>query len=129
MFCNKCGKEIPDDSIFCPFCGESTGKSEKPTPRAEDEVVKEVEKEVPMVKEEIKEAPVEKVVTKVPLGVNISIILAPVIFSYLGSLFSIIMGIIYMRDQNPHKKKVGKIWLGVGIGAAIIWTIIFQSFG
>ena len=22
MFCNKCGKQIPDTSAFCPFCGE-----------------------------------------------------------------------------------------------------------
>lgn len=25
MFCRFCGKRIEDDSIFCPFCGESTG--------------------------------------------------------------------------------------------------------
>ena len=23
MFCGKCGKNIPDDSIFCKFCGAS----------------------------------------------------------------------------------------------------------
>ena len=22
MFCTNCGKEIPDDSIFCTFCGQ-----------------------------------------------------------------------------------------------------------
>ena len=24
MFCVKCGNEIPDDSLFCPFCGSRT---------------------------------------------------------------------------------------------------------
>lgn len=24
MFCRKCGKEIPDDSVFCNFCGTNT---------------------------------------------------------------------------------------------------------
>ncbi len=22
MYCYKCGKQIPDDSVFCPFCSE-----------------------------------------------------------------------------------------------------------
>ena len=25
MFCNKCGKEMPDDSKFCPACGAAVG--------------------------------------------------------------------------------------------------------
>ena len=28
MFCRKCGKSIPDDSIFCSYCGESVKLSE-----------------------------------------------------------------------------------------------------
>ena len=24
MYCKKCGKEIPDDSAFCPYCGNVT---------------------------------------------------------------------------------------------------------
>ena len=29
MFCNNCGKEIPDGSNFCKFCGNSLSKNEK----------------------------------------------------------------------------------------------------
>ena len=25
MFCTKCGKEIPDGSVFCQFCGQQIG--------------------------------------------------------------------------------------------------------
>jgi TM2 domain-containing membrane protein YozV len=25
MFCSKCGKQIPDDSVFCPECGAKVG--------------------------------------------------------------------------------------------------------
>lgn len=28
MFCGKCGKEISDSSIFCKYCGASTGKNQ-----------------------------------------------------------------------------------------------------
>ncbi len=29
MFCKKCGKEIPDDSRFCPYCAEKAGDEKK----------------------------------------------------------------------------------------------------
>ena len=29
MKCKRCGKVIPDDSIFCTFCGEKTGLSKQ----------------------------------------------------------------------------------------------------
>lgn len=28
MFCRKCGNQIPDDSSFCPYCGENVIKTE-----------------------------------------------------------------------------------------------------
>lgn len=28
MFCQKCGKEIPDDSAFCPWCGAHTNAAQ-----------------------------------------------------------------------------------------------------
>lgn len=31
MFCNKCGKEISDDSAFCQFCGNSFSSNKVPT--------------------------------------------------------------------------------------------------
>ncbi len=30
MFCRKCGKEIPDDSVFCPKCGAATESEASP---------------------------------------------------------------------------------------------------
>lgn len=27
MFCQKCGKEIPDDAAICPYCGAPTQES------------------------------------------------------------------------------------------------------
>lgn len=34
MFCRKCGRSIPDDSVFCPYCGEAITSAEP----AEEEV-------------------------------------------------------------------------------------------
>ncbi len=31
MYCRKCGKEIPDDSIYCPHCGERSGSTTRPS--------------------------------------------------------------------------------------------------
>lgn len=43
MFCTKCGKQIPDDSKFCPYCGNPAETPEnmqkrvdKPTPHIPD---------------------------------------------------------------------------------------------
>lgn len=36
MFCEKCGKNIADDSIFCEFCGHKN-KEEKSTPHKKEE--------------------------------------------------------------------------------------------
>lgn len=32
MFCRKCGKSIPDDSSFCPFCGNKVEANASYTP-------------------------------------------------------------------------------------------------
>lgn len=30
MFCRKCGNRLPDDSVFCPACGQSVNEAPKP---------------------------------------------------------------------------------------------------
>ena len=30
MFCRKCGNQIPDDSLFCQFCGTATAQDAAP---------------------------------------------------------------------------------------------------
>jgi hypothetical protein len=36
MFCRKCGKSIPDDSVFCPYCGEAITTAEPEEEETED---------------------------------------------------------------------------------------------
>lgn len=40
MFCAKCGKEIPDDSVFCPFCGSSIVQKKEEQQEQVDNIVK-----------------------------------------------------------------------------------------
>ena len=96
MYCAKCGKSIPDDSVFCPECGYNLGKAASAVshrPGAE-----------PVISETM----------------NIGIIVGSVILPLIG----IVMGTIYLRDGNPDKNKAGKIWLAVGIGAAVVWLLV-----
>ena len=39
-------------------------------------------------------------------------------------LIGMVMGIIYLNDANPAKKSTGKLWLWVGIAAALFWILI-----
>jgi RNA polymerase subunit RPABC4/transcription elongation factor Spt4 len=32
MFCIKCGKELPDESLFCQYCGQKTGSPQNEAP-------------------------------------------------------------------------------------------------
>ena len=36
MYCENCGKELPDDMLFCPSCGTRVQASPAPPPPAED---------------------------------------------------------------------------------------------
>lgn len=38
MYCKQCGKQIPDDSIFCPLCGSSTNQLSSSTYAPEENV-------------------------------------------------------------------------------------------
>ena len=40
MYCNKCGKQIPDDSVFCNYCGVKVEiQSEDVTPKTQDDAI------------------------------------------------------------------------------------------
>ena len=54
---------------------------------------------------------------------NIFVIIATVFIPLVG----LIMGPVYMKNSNPAKKKVGKIWLGVGIIAFLFNMMLYLS--
>ncbi len=103
MQCPKCGFENPAEAKFCGKCGEPLKIAGPPKPPPYD-------------------GDRPSVVSKeMRLGIAIGSVFIP--------LLGIIMGAIYMNDANPEKKKVGKFWLFVGLGAIAFWCACGAIFG
>lgn len=100
MQCPKCGFENSAEAKFCGKCGEPV-KLPEPPPYDDG-----------------RRAAVSK---EMRLGIAIGSVVIP--------LLGIIMGAIYMNDPNPEKKKVGKFWLFVGLGAIAFWCVCSLVFG
>ena len=103
MFCPSCGKENVDSAEFCGNCGTALKKSVAGG-------------STPVVG---LKAPPEAVSGGMKWGITAVSVLIP--------LVGIVMGVIYLRDENPEKKAVGKLWLGVGIGMAVL--VMLYEFG
>jgi hypothetical protein len=56
-------------------------------------------------------------------GLKIGIAVGSAIIPLLG----IIMGAIYMNKPSLAKKKAGKLWLFIGIGAMIFWCLVTMA--
>lgn len=107
MFCPSCSHKNVDEAKFCAKCGAPLRVQTVPPPTP---------------------APTPPVspsgaATTVSNGMKWGIVAGTVLFPVLG----IVMGIIYMRDANPDKKAVGKLWLGVGIGLVLLYIILQES--
>jgi len=102
MFCPSCGHKNVDEAKFCAKCGASVHVQTVPVSPVSPPIAS------------------PGVASTVPNGMKWGIVAGSVIFPLVG----IVMGIIYMRDANPDKKAVGKLWLGVGIGMVLLYLII-----
>ena len=104
--CAKCGFDNPADARFCGECG-NTLPQEPEAPRPDI---------VPQPPALTPAAPQQSAVDS---GLKVGIIIGTVFVPLLG----IIMGIVYMNDRSPEKKKVGRLWLMVGIGMFALYLL------
>ena len=102
MFCPSCGHDNPADAQFCGSCGASLAA---PTPSP-----------APAPARAAGGAPAAEVVSG---GLKWGITAVTVFIPLIG----IVMVVIYLRDANPEKKAVGKLWLWVGIIMAILFFL------
>lgn len=105
MQCPKCNSVNPPEARFCGKCGERLAQSAPPIPPP-----------FPSAQPAASEEAVSD-------GLKIGIAVGSGVFPLLG----IVMGAIYMNSQSPAKKKVGKLWLYIGLGAGVLWYLYSQS--
>jgi uncharacterized membrane protein YvbJ len=104
MFCPKCGQQNPDEAKFCGKCGAAVSAAPAGQP---NRAVPEAAKDTGVISP----------------GMKNGMIAASIILPIVG----IVVGIIYLLDANPEKKEAGKLWLIIGIVAAVIWTMLFGA--
>lgn len=102
MFCPSCGQSNPDEAKFCGKCGATMAAAA-----------------APKTSQPTADAP--KDTGAVTQGMKTGMIVASIVLPLIG----IVMGIIYMMDANPEKKQAGKLWLIIGIVAAVVWSALF----
>ena len=106
MFCRNCGKQINDDAVACPHCGQSLAAASTSTA-------------VPAVKSYLTEAILSTACCCVPFGV-VSIVYASQVSSFLAS-----GNIQAAQVASENARKWAKIALVVGI---ICWIISIISY-
>ena len=96
MYCPKCGAENPDVARFCGSCSAAITVPAGPV------------------------LSVSGTDPAVSAGMKWGIAAVTVLIPLVG----LIMGIVYMKDANPEKKAVGKLWLVVACAIIALYCIL-----
>jgi len=104
MKCPACNNDNPEDAKFCGHCGKPMPEAVKPAPDPEPRPPSPI-------------PPNEPVVSS---GLNIGVIVGSLLIPLLG----IIVGIIFMSDDNAEKKLAGRRWLMVGGGVFVAYCLL-----
>ncbi len=102
MFCPKCGQQNPDEAKFCGKCGAPISAAAAPPPQhSAPRAASDTGAVSPAMKN----------------GMLAASIVVPIV--------GIVVGVVFLLDANPEKKAAGKLWLIVGIVAAVVWMALF----
>jgi hypothetical protein len=108
MFCKKCGKRIPDDATYCPYCGEKV-----------DPVIDEGTSNENPYMNQTGETP-SSPETKTRVFAILSLV-----FGALGGLLGLIFGILGLTRHPNNQEKAMCI---VGISLWVCWVIYFVVY-
>ena len=134
MFCLKCGKQIPEESVFCPFCGAQQGAG------AQESVAREPAGAAPSAQNTaeaaqaradyaspVNQSPIRKAQYNLLCILGLVISLISLVFNYFGlvGLGGIIVSVIGLVLSNRRKEN-GRILgaLGVLFGAVSVITAV-----
>lgn len=92
MYCQYCGKEIPDDAVICVGCGRQIKPLADPSPKREDSI-----------------QPPTVVKNAWPAGTMLVLVIASMFIPFVGIVF----GILGLLDKD--KKEQGALLLAIGI--------------
>lgn len=97
MFCTRCGKELDDVSLFCPYCGVEVGQTKE-----------EIEK---IEQEKDNETNIIDLKTKVVIGLTIIVALLSflpysVVMAFIGLFGSLVLAVIsivlYLKNRSKY---------------------------
>lgn len=117
MYCRQCGGNIPDESIFCADCGATL--TARISPRAPPPLSRPLLRALSPMATRRHLAMHSRMVVPTSGAVSPGHNFGLVLLSMLIPIVGIIAGILYLRDPNPDKGRAGKIWLWVGLTAAL----------
>jgi uncharacterized membrane protein YvbJ len=100
MFCPHCSHQNPPEAKFCAKCGKSMIVEAGPDPKAADI---------------FKSDETGSVSDALKWGILVATVFIP--------LVGIVMGVIYMQNDNPVKKATGKLWLYGGLIMVLIYAL------
>ena len=112
MFCQKCGKEIPDDSAFCPKCGAQVNMAQ---PSGENSSFGYYANQA---KQEVQKYNIWAIVGFAVAAVSFFL---PGFFTLITGISALVMS-IYALNQIKSTEEKGKVFavLGIVFGAAFL---------
>lgn len=126
MYCFKCGKEIPDDSVFCPACGtKQDGTAQEPKPANAGPAP------TPPVNADyaqpVNQSPIHKAQYNLLCILGLVISLISLVFNYfglvgLGGVIVSVIGLVLCNRRKENGRILGA--LGVLFGAVSVITAV-----
>ncbi len=134
MFCLKCGKQIPEESVFCPFCGAQQGAG------AQESVAREPSGAAPSAQNTaeaaqaradyaspVNQSPIRKAQYNLLCILGLVISLISLVFNYfglvgLGGIIVSVIGLVLCNRRKENGRILGA--LGVLFGAVSVITAV-----